>query len=193
MTTDVERPLIRVQTGDDLETRLVDGTFRLLGILQSNANLIAQLGMFVGLEILYRLGKVVLDEVEEGAVVLLLHPRVMYDECTVCNDRSGRLSEKGLNDYGRVYYGRAELTLSHSARAPGPPGRKISMSIIGSVAVESDIPSGAFKNHPNQERGWWAAQRAFDSRPIHPLRPLPPPPTHDDQGTSAHICHPMQN
>jgi len=96
MAADVERPLFRVQTGDDLKARLVDGTFRFLGVLQSNANLITQLWMFIGLEILYRLSKVVLDEVEEGAVVLLLHPRVVYDECAVRGDRSGRLIERGL-------------------------------------------------------------------------------------------------
>ena len=95
MVADVERPLFRVQTGNDLKARLVDGTFRVLGVLQSNANLITQLCMFVCLEILYRLSKVVLDEVEEGAVVLL-HPRVAYDECAVRDDRNGRLIERGL-------------------------------------------------------------------------------------------------
>jgi len=110
MAADVERPLLRVQTGDDLETRLVDSAFRLLGILQSNPDLVAQLWMFVCLEVLYRLSKVVLDEVEKGAVVLLFHPRVAYDECTVCNDRSGRLIGRGLNYYDRVRCGgRADL------------------------------------------------------------------------------------
>jgi hypothetical protein len=52
--------------------------------------------MLVGLEVLYWLNKVVLDEVEEGAVVLLPHPRVAYDEGTVCDDRGGRLTERGL-------------------------------------------------------------------------------------------------
>jgi len=96
MTADVERSLLRVQTGDVLETGLVDGTFRLLGVLQGNADLITELWVLVCLEILYRLSEVVLDEVEEGAVVFLLYPRVSYDECTVCNDRSGRLIGRGL-------------------------------------------------------------------------------------------------
>lgn len=82
--------------GDYFETRLIDGTFRLLGILEGYADLITQFRMLVGLEILYWLSKVILEEVEEGAVVLLLHPRVAHDEGTVCNDRSGRLIELGL-------------------------------------------------------------------------------------------------
>ena len=101
VTADVKRSLLRVQTGNDLETGLVDGTFRLLGVLQGDADLITQLWMFVCLEILYRLSKVVLDEVEEGVVVLLLHPGVAYDECTVCNDRSGRLIGREL--YKRLW------------------------------------------------------------------------------------------
>jgi hypothetical protein len=138
MTADVERPLLRVQTGDNLETRFVDCTFRLLGILQGNADLIIQLRVLVGLEVFQWLGKVVFDEVEEGAVVLLLYPRVAYDEDTVCDDRSGRLI-----DWGSAWLDalRPGLTLSHSARAPGPPARKRSMSMIGSDAVESAIPS----------------------------------------------------
>ena len=96
MTTDVERPLLGVQTGDYIEARLVDGTFRLFSILKSNADLITQFRVLVGLEILYWLGKVIFDEVEEGAVVLLLHPGVAHDEGAVCCDRSGRLIERGL-------------------------------------------------------------------------------------------------
>lgn len=49
MTTDIERSLCRIQAGDDLETRLIDCTFRLLGVLQSDADLIAPLWMLVGL------------------------------------------------------------------------------------------------------------------------------------------------
>ena len=95
MTADVEWPFLRVQPCDDLEARLVDGTFRLLGVLQGNADLITQLWMLVGLKILYWLSKVVLDEVEEGAVVLLLYPGVPYDEGAVCDNRGGRLIEDG--------------------------------------------------------------------------------------------------
>jgi len=76
----------------------------------------------------------------------------------------------------------SRLTLSRSARAPGPPARKTSMSIIGSVAVESAMLSVGFKNGPNRERGWRTAYSVFDSRPAHPLRLLPPPSAHDDQG-----------
>lgn len=50
--------------------------------------------MLVGLEILYWLGKVILKEVEEDAVVLFPHPRVVYDESTICDDRGGRLIER---------------------------------------------------------------------------------------------------
>ena len=50
--------------------------------------------MFVSPDVLYRLSKVILDEVKEGAVVLLLYARVVYDEGTVCNDRIGCLIER---------------------------------------------------------------------------------------------------
>lgn len=156
MTTDVEGALCRIQTGDDFETRLVDCTFRFLGILQSDTDLITPFRVLVGLKIAYRLSKVVLNEVEEGVVVLLLHPRVAYDECTVCDDRSGRLIERGST---RTGYDDAILTLSHSTRAPGPPARNTSMSIIGSVAVESDIPSGGF------EKASESGRRVADSLP----------------------------
>lgn len=96
MATNVEWPLFRVQTSDDLETRLVDSTFRLLCILESNADLITQFWMLIGLEDLHWLREVVLDKVDESAVVLFLHARVAYDEGTVCDDRSGRLIEQGL-------------------------------------------------------------------------------------------------
>ena len=96
MTADVEWSLLGIQTGNDFEARLVDGTFRFLGVLQGNADLITQFRTLVGLEILYGLSKVVLDEVEEGGVVLLLYPRVSYDEGTVRYDRKGRLIERGL-------------------------------------------------------------------------------------------------
>ena len=108
MTADVKRPFLGIQTGDDLETRLVDGTFRLLGVLQGNADLITQLWVLVSLEIFYWLSKIVLDEVEEGAVVLLLHPRVPHNEGTVCDDRRGRLIERELTlDVG--YFRRGTL------------------------------------------------------------------------------------
>jgi len=57
MTIDVERPLLGVQTGDGLQTRFVNGTFRLLGILQGYTDLVTQLRVLVGLEILYWLRK----------------------------------------------------------------------------------------------------------------------------------------
>lgn len=96
MTTDIEGSLRRVQAGDYLKTWLIDGTFRFLGVLQSDADLVTPLRVFIGLEILYRLRKVVLDKVEECAVVFFLHPRVMYDEGTIRDNRSGRLVEQGL-------------------------------------------------------------------------------------------------
>lgn len=97
MTTDVKRPFLRVQTGDNLETRLIGGTFRLFRVLQSNADLITPFRMFISFKILCWLNKVVLKEVEEDAVVLFPHPRVAYDESTICDNRSGRLieSERG--------------------------------------------------------------------------------------------------
>jgi hypothetical protein len=52
MTCDIEGSLRRVQAGDDLATRLVDGTFRFLGILQSDADLVAPLRVLICLEIL---------------------------------------------------------------------------------------------------------------------------------------------
>ena len=51
--------------------------------------------MLVGLEILYWLSKVVFDEVEEGAVILLPYPRVPHDKGTVRDDRCGCLIERG--------------------------------------------------------------------------------------------------
>lgn len=116
MAADVERPLLRVQTGNDFETRLVDGAFWLLGILQGNADLITQFWVLVGPEILYRLSEVVLDEVEEGAVVLLLHPRVPYDEGTVCYDRSGRLIERGSVRADALQHGADLAALDESIR-----------------------------------------------------------------------------
>ena len=95
MATDVQGSLCRVQAGDDLKTGFIDCTFRFLGILQSDADLITPFRVLVGLEILYRLSKVIFDKVEEGIVVLLLHPRVADDEGTVCNDRNGRLIDWG--------------------------------------------------------------------------------------------------
>jgi len=93
MTADVKWPFLGIQTGNDLETRFVDSTFRLLGVLQGNADLVTQLWTLVGLENLGWLSKVVLDKVEEGAVVLLLYPGVPHDEGTVCDDRGSRLIE----------------------------------------------------------------------------------------------------
>lgn len=109
--------------------------------------------MFAGLEIFHRLGKVNLNEIEEGAVVLLLHQRIAYDESTVCDDCEGV-------DCSGVHCD-AELTLSRSTRALGLPAWKTLMSIIESVAVESVVPSEGFKKYPNQERGWQTAHRAF--------------------------------
>lgn len=161
MSTDIKRPLRRVQASDDLETRLVDRTLRLLSVLQGNTDLIAPFRVLVGLENLYWLGKVVLDEVEECVVVLLLNARVVYDEGTVCDDRSSCLIKRGSRhppvDRG-MGYDDAGLTLSHSTRALEPPARKTSMSIIGSVAVESAIcfPVDSRKL-PNRERRWLTA------------------------------------
>ena len=93
MAADIKGSLRGVQAGNYLETRFVDSTFRFLCILQGDADLITPLRVLVSFQGIHRLSKVVLDEVEEGAIVLLVHSRVVYDEGTVCDDRSGGLIE----------------------------------------------------------------------------------------------------
>lgn len=95
MTTDVERSFRRVETSYNLETRFVDSTFWFLGVLQSDTDLVAPFRVLIGLEDLQRLREIVFDEVEEVAVILLLHPRVVHDEGTVRDDRSCGLIEWG--------------------------------------------------------------------------------------------------
>lgn len=74
---DVERPLARVQAPDDVQAGLVDGAFGLLGVFERDADLVAQLGALVALEVLLGLGEVVLHQVEEGVVAGFADARVV--------------------------------------------------------------------------------------------------------------------
>lgn len=97
---DVERPLARVQALDDVQAGLVDGALGLLGVFERDADLVAQLGPLVALEVLLGLGEVVLEQVEEGVVVGLGDARVVQQQGAVCDEGGGGARTFGL-DGGR--------------------------------------------------------------------------------------------
>lgn len=104
MRRNVQRPLARVQPLDDVQTRLVDGAFRLLGVFERDANLVAQLGPLVAFQVFVRLGEVVLEEVEEGVIVGFGDARVVEEEGAVGDEGGGGAGAFGLDERrgGRV-------------------------------------------------------------------------------------------
>lgn len=97
---DVERPLARVQALDDVQAGLVDGALGFLGVFERDADLVAQLGSLVALEVLLGLGEVVLEQVEEGVVVGFGDARVVQQQSAVCDEGGGGAGAFGL-DGGR--------------------------------------------------------------------------------------------
>lgn len=98
MRRNVQRPLTRVQSLDDVQARLVDGTFRLLGVFERDANLVAQLGPLIAFQIFFRLGEVVFEEVEEGVVVGFGDSRVVEEEGAVGDEGRGGAGAFGLDE-----------------------------------------------------------------------------------------------
>lgn len=129
MRRDIERPLRWVQTRDDIETRLVDGTFRFLRVLEGDADLIRKLGTFIALEVRLGLGEIVLEEVEEGRIVILGDAFVAYEEsavldqriCCLCKARSYRWGNGAVCGKCGEQSETAGLQTCFSAYFCGPP------------------------------------------------------------------------
>lgn len=91
---DVERALRGVQAPDDVEAGLVDGALGLLGVFERHADLVAELGALVLAQLGFRLGEVVLEEVEEGLVVRGGDARVVQHE--------GAVGDEGVGGFGAL-------------------------------------------------------------------------------------------
>jgi hypothetical protein len=63
VSRDIQRPFLRSQTRNDVQTGLVHGTLRFLGVLERYSDLIAKIGPLIFLKIGYGLVKVVFEEV----------------------------------------------------------------------------------------------------------------------------------
>lgn len=94
----VQRALARLQPLDNVQARLVDGALWLLGVFERDADLVAQLGPLVALEVLLGLGKIVLEEVEEGVVVGFRHARVVEEEGAVGDEGGGGAGAFSLDE-----------------------------------------------------------------------------------------------
>ena len=97
----IQWPLLGRKALDDVQTWLVNGALGLLGVLQSDTNLPAQLGTLILAELLFGLRKVVFEEIEEGLVVLLCDARIVENEGAVGDESFGGLFAFGL-DFGGV-------------------------------------------------------------------------------------------
>ena len=89
-----------MQPLNHIQTRLIDGALRLLGVLQRHTDLIAQLGLLILPEVLFGLGKVVFEDVEKGRVVLLRDAGVVKDQGSVGDEGAGRFPTLGLDCLG---------------------------------------------------------------------------------------------
>ena len=85
MSTDVKGSLRRIQSFDDTKTRLIDGTFWLFRIFESDTDLITELRSFVLLQVIDRLVEVVFEQIEKDIVVVFGHARVVHNQCTISN------------------------------------------------------------------------------------------------------------
>lgn len=136
----IQGSLCRIETGDDVEAGLVYGTLWLFSVLEGNPNLIRNFGALVLYELLERLCKVILDQIEKDIVVLFRNARVMHEEGTVRYERvgglSGNVASEGLEATCDVHtflhscWTRSELSCS---------ARKRSRSMTGSVSDRLDM------------------------------------------------------
>lgn len=97
----IERPLRWVQTRNNIQTRLVDGTFRFLCILEGDPDLVRKLRTLVALEICLGLGEVVLEQIEESSVVVLGDAFVAYKQGTILDQCIGSLDDQDRMQTGK--------------------------------------------------------------------------------------------
>ena len=77
MCGDIQRSLVRVQSGDDSETGLVGRTLGFLRVFEGDPDLITDLRALVPFQIGKGLGKIVLKEVEKRGVIVFGHAIVV--------------------------------------------------------------------------------------------------------------------
>ena len=73
----IQRSLIRIKTGDDVEAGFIDCTLGFLGIFEGNPNLITDFRAFVPLQLGKGLGEIILEEIEKYCVVVFGHATVL--------------------------------------------------------------------------------------------------------------------
>lgn len=109
MRRNIKGTLIGGQTGNDVETRFVNGAFRLLGVLERHANLVAQLGTLVLAQLGLGLVKVVFEQVEEVFVVLGGDAGVVEDEGAVLDEGLGGFGAFGAGFGGGGVVGQVDV------------------------------------------------------------------------------------
>ena len=77
MCSDIQRPLVRIQSGDDSETGLVGRALGFLRVFKGDPDLITDLRALVLFQIGEGLGKIVLKEVEKRGVIVFGHATVV--------------------------------------------------------------------------------------------------------------------
>ena len=99
MCGDVQRPLVRIQTGDDTETGFVDRTLGFLGIFEGNTDLITDLRALVVCQLGKGLGEIILEEVEKCCVIVFGHATVLQKQRAIGDQGLGSLSDHRDNQY----------------------------------------------------------------------------------------------
>lgn len=85
MGSDVQWPLRWVQRCNDFQARLIYRALGLLGVLESDADLVAELRAFVLLQDLVWLSKVVFHQIEEGDIILFRDTGVVQHQGAIDN------------------------------------------------------------------------------------------------------------
>ena len=77
MGGDIQRPLVGLQSGDDSETGLINGTLGFLGVFEGDSDLITELRAFVLFQLREGLREVILEEVEKFSIIIFGHTAVL--------------------------------------------------------------------------------------------------------------------
>ena len=135
---DVEGPLVGGEPLDDVEARLVDGALGLLGVVEGDADLVAQLRPLVFAQGVDGLGEVVLEQVEEAVVGLGGHAAVVQDEGAVGDEGVGGPGALCLDGGRRGRVGEEEVEVDDGEVHVGVGSHRGRPAVSRSVAAWSD-------------------------------------------------------